>query len=48
MSAIIILTIPKALLEKISKNIEGADLNIKLLKCVEAGYSILTKPPIPP
>lgn len=45
MNTVILLTIPKDLLEKISKNIEGADLNVKLLKCVRIGYRQLTQSP---
>jgi hypothetical protein len=46
MNAIIILTIPKELLEKISKNIEGSDLNAKILKCAQIGYMKLTEKPL--
>jgi hypothetical protein len=44
MSALINITISKDLLEKISKNIKGSDLNAKLLKCISKGYAVLQQP----
>jgi len=42
---IISISIPSELLKSIERNIEGVSTNEKILKCVLAGYAILTNTP---